>query len=145
MVLFVMYVVAEERYNPFLSRRRRAAELTSYAAALFTCNAMLAVYIVDSSSAAFSIIMVVLMLFVQIAAVAVYCRILFLDATAGVHGQGDEGSSSYRDDVGEMDMCSVNDETAAEHAGRLKDAMGVKDEERSMLFSRSEITCKRAT
>ena len=77
MVLFTGYLMGEEHFDPFLSSRRHAAECTSYAASLFTCNAMLAAYTIGDST--FSIAVSVLMIVVQVTAIAVFGCVLFLD------------------------------------------------------------------
>jgi hypothetical protein len=96
MILFSMYVIAQERYAPFLSQRRQTAERTSYASAIFTCNAMLAIFSVDDSEA-FGVIMTTLMLIVQLAALAAFGRVLYLDYTAARRQ-----SATVEDDLAEL-------------------------------------------
>ena len=77
MLLFAGYLVLEEHFDPFLSDRRRAAERASYAAALVTCNAMLAAYSVGDEL--FTTVLSALMIATQIGAVIVFGVVISLD------------------------------------------------------------------
>jgi hypothetical protein len=97
MLLFAGYLVLEEHFDPFLSDRRRAAERTSYATALVTCNALLAMYSVGDEL--FTVVTSALMIATQIAAVFVFAVVIYVDYTdkssvVSVSAPDSEGSES---------------------------------------------------
>ena len=98
-LLFAGYLVLEEHFDPFLSDRRRAAERTSYAAALFTCNAMLAAYSVGDDLV--TIVFSSLVIATQIGAVLVFAFVLYLDYT---EGRSSRSSNSRNNQAFEMTL-----------------------------------------
>ena len=105
-ILYTLYLGLLEKYRPHSSSSRTMAERASYAAAIFTSNAMLAVYSVDATSsgtnASGDASFVALVIAVQVAAVLVLCRVIYMDIVE-VRSQQDDDDDEDRPINGSSD------------------------------------------
>ena len=74
--IYVLYFIAHERYEPFALSAQKVVERSSYAAAIFTANAMLALYAVPDNSIATApgTVCAVACIAVQFVALVLLCR-----------------------------------------------------------------------
>ena len=99
-LLYSLYYVLHEYFEPFASSRRKVAERTSYASAIVTCNVILAAYSVqlaapaagDASSLS-SVLVVVLTSAIQLAALLMLARVTVIElkevnCSGGRHNDG---------------------------------------------------------
>ena len=109
-LLYSLYYVLHEYFEPFASSRRKVAERTSYASAIVTCNVILAAYSVqlaapaagDASSLS-SVLVVVLTSAIQLAALLMLARVIVIELKEGVQSSPipSESISAAADDLGE--------------------------------------------
>ena len=146
MLLFALYFVVAEHFDPFLSDRRRAAERISYAAALFTCNAMLAAYSVGNSE--FTIALSGLIIAAEVGAVIAFGIVISLDLRDGTAPDSNRAQDELEDEceVGDVlpsdrstQMIALRrrnlDNDPHAEAGPIPEGFEPVDDERGLFFS----------